>query len=139
MKPREILLLLFLLGCVLTDLRERRIRLFFAGAMAALGAAERLMTGEMTPGAALPLLPGLALSALGILSRGAVGAGDGILLTVCGIFLGPVQTAAAAGLSFAASAVFSGVLLAKGGRGSDRFPFAPFLAAGVLAVLFCGE
>lgn len=79
------------------------------------------------------LIPGISLAALGVLSRGAVGFGDGLLLMVTGLYLG-IQTTAAGlfwGLIICAAWGIIMIFLRRGTRNTE-LPFAPFLLIGVL-------
>lgn len=79
------------------------------------------------------LIPGIFLAALGLLSRGAVGFGDGLLVMVTGLYLG-IQAAAVGlfwGLILCAVWGMVMIFLHRGTKNTE-LPFAPFLLGGVL-------
>lgn len=79
------------------------------------------------------LIPGIFLAALGVLSRGAVGFGDGLLVMVTGLYLG-LQAAAAGllwGLIICTAWGMILIFLRRGSRNTE-LPFAPFLLLGIL-------
>lgn len=82
------------------------------------------------------LLPGIFLLLLGFVSREKIGYGDGLFLSVIGLFIGFYQCFLVLCISLLLVSVFALVLLCmrKAGRNS-QLPFVPFLAAG-LGVLF---
>jgi leader peptidase (prepilin peptidase)/N-methyltransferase len=80
-----------------------------------------------------------AIRALGqlILRKEAMGFGDVKFMAMCGIMLGPTPTLIAILVAMVAGSVL-GVVIAIVIR-SRQIPFGPFLAMGVLAMLFWGE
>ncbi len=72
--------------------------------------------------------------------RGVQGMGMGdVKLALCmGFFLGPAVIPALF-IGFVAGAVAGGVLLARGHSRKTAIPFGPFLAAGALVALLCGD
>lgn len=79
------------------------------------------------------LIPGIFLEALSVLSRGAIGLGDGLLVMVAGLYLG-LQAAAAGlfwGLIFCTAWGVLIIFLRRGTRNTE-LPFAPFLLLGIL-------
>jgi prepilin signal peptidase PulO-like enzyme (type II secretory pathway) len=124
-----------------TDLRVRRIpdQLVLggagAGALALLPLPEAWWWRELVGGV---LLFGLAYLVWWA-SRGGLGGGDVKLAGVIGFLLGPGPGMVAFVAAFLAAGMAGGVLLALGRKGTDRFPFAPYLAMGALVGVFYGN
>ena len=129
----SVIALLSLLGNALLDLKERRISLVVALLPGLAGFLARALCGQLTwTEIAWGLLPALAAGMLLLASRGGVGAGDVWVLLGLGFCLerGVLLETLTAGLLF--SALWAGILLMAGRRGSDTLPFVPFLLAGYL-------
>lgn len=129
---------LLLLGNAALDGKRQEISLGSLALFAAAGLAVNLQTGyrgieEMLCGAA----PGLLLLLVSLLTKGAVGFGDGLLLCVTGIFLGGTENTR---LLFRGLLLCSIVLGAGLGLGrtswKQRFPFVPFLLLAQLWRMF---
>ncbi len=83
------------------------------------------------------LLPGLVLYAIGIVSRGALGLGDGMLVMPVGLYLGIKTTAIMVICAFFLAFIWGMLLLCFGRRKKEyAFPFAPFLFIGLFPALF---
>lgn len=77
--------------CALTDIRTRRISVLLSIVAALVGASLAIYSRRAPQEVLLGVLPGLLMMALSWLTRGAVGIGDGIVITVAGLFLEPGQ------------------------------------------------
>ena len=75
--------------CALTDIRTRRISVLLSIVAALVGASLAIYSRRAPQEVLLGVLPGLLMMALSWLTRGAVGIGDGIVITVAGLFLEP--------------------------------------------------
>ena len=85
----------------------------------------------------LGILPGLILCAVGVLSRGTIGLGDGILVTMIGLYIGNNRTVVMMAWAFFAAFFWSiFLLLVQKRKRQEAFPFVPFLALGWIATLF---
>lgn len=75
-----------------------------------------------------------------LLKREGLGFGDVKLMTVCGLLLGLKATVFALIISTVCAAIVLPVVRAikKDGKGTE-YPFGPFLAAGVIVSMFCGN
>lgn len=83
------------------------------------------------------LLPGVLLCAIGIVSRGALGLGDGILVMPVGLYLGIKTTGIMVICAFFLAFIWGILLLCFGRRKKEyAFPFAPFLFIGLFLALF---
>ena len=78
--------------------------------------------------------------ALSLISEGKIGLGDGLLMTVTGLFLGGRQNAFLIMTAMLLSALFSiGYLLSKKGNRKTRFAFVPFMFASFLIRMTAGR
>ncbi|HJA92371.1 MAG TPA: A24 family peptidase [Candidatus Eisenbergiella merdipullorum] len=133
-------LLLYAAG--LTDLRLGRLPDGYAASVFLLGAASLpFFSGPALPVRLMGIFAvSLPLFLLTLLMPGAFGGGDIKLMAGCGFFLG----AKAVLFSFAC-AVFAGgiwalfLLLSGRKKREDRFPFGPFLCAGMILALIFGK
>ena len=130
-------LLILLIPCVVTDIRSRRIPLWYLLGFSVAGVPVNLFLLNVTlPEIGLGLLPGLIFILLSRLTKGAIGMGDAILITAMGIFAGWSETLtlllAACILSSLTAAV---LLIFFKKKMKDSIPFAPFLGIACAAEL----
>ena len=127
--------LLFLGGIALQDLKRRRIDLVLLAAYAAAGVVFAALRNGARPELWLAdLAPGALLCAAGRLSRGGIGAGDGIAVLGLGLMTGIAETLAAvlgALVLCTAAGAFLGIRRKTGWK--TDLPYTPFLAAVCLA------
>ncbi len=98
----------------------------------------------MGPGISSRLLGALCVSvpmlALTLIFCGAFGGGDIKLMAAAGLFLGWRDTVISAVLAVFAAGAYALYLILKGGADKGkRFPFGPFLCAGMAAAVLCGD
>lgn len=135
MQPEWIAAGIFLLGNTVRDIRKKEIAPVFTAVFFLFGLMISV-TGERSPAdAAAALVPGAGFLAIGLVSGGAVGPGDGIALAVTGLYLPAAGVAEVCFLGVLFSACAAGILFIKNRRGKDRLPFLPFLFAGCLAAM----
>ena len=110
------------------------IPLLLSGAAAGCGLFFSYETGRTVPSVAAALLPGLFFLLLSLFTGGGIGAGDGVVVSVLGLFeeADILLAECAAGLLAAAFAAF--LMLASGRKKTETFPLVPFLAGGFTAV-----
>ena len=132
---RAVIAGIYLVICALTDIRTRRISVPLSIAAALTGTGFAIYSRCAPQEIMIRVLPGFLILALSWLTRGAVGAGDGIVIAVVGLFLDPGQLLGTwlAGSFFAA--VAAGILFIRTRQGKREIPYVPFLLAGYLAAL----
>lgn len=133
----KVLLLLILAGAAYEDYKEKQIHLYLTLVAAAAGIIWNLLFREMT---LKDILLGAAVGGLLLLiawiGRGSVGAGDGIMLTVSGLFVGFWGNAVLFMTALGMISVTALFLLVIKRRGRNyRLPFVPFLLAAYLCLL----
>ena len=76
--------------CTAQDIRRKEIRVNFVLLFGILGIFLHMLFRMLSIGSLLlGMLVGIVLLLLGLASEGRIGTGDGVLLTVTGIYLGP--------------------------------------------------
>lgn len=119
------------------DIKKRQISLLEVFLIAGYGIIAAVMTGglhfpDLIGGVAI----GGALLVLSLVSRKAIGPGDGLLMCATGILLGFKDNAAVLFVGLIICAVFSLVLLIlKKAKGTTAVPFIPFLTASYWIVI----
>ena len=119
-----------------TDLKHREISLASIPAGIGIGMICIFLEGSFSPGQLAGLGSGAFMALVSILSHGAVGMGDALVLLTLGALL-PYENAAATLLAALMLSGFFAVglwILGKGKK-QDSFPFVPFLLAGHLLIL----
>ena len=120
--------------CSLEDIRYKKIRLIYPAVWGCAGCILRMAEGRFLP-VLIGCLPGLALLGISWVTRGAIGMGDGMIVTAMGIFTGFWNSLLSLFWALAAVAVIGcGMMIAgKWGR-KKQIPFVPFLWAAYVGV-----
>lgn len=136
----KIIPLIFLSIHTITDLRYRKVSLIFCVIPAVLGIAMQVwLENTAVSSLFLSMIPGFLLVALGRLTNGSIGAGDGIVSVVTGLFIGVRGIVAVLMVSMFFSAIFSLVLICfRKAKRKDRIAFVPCLLAGYLVLILMG-
>ena len=119
-----------------TDMKRREISLASIPAGIGIGTICTFLEGSFSPGLLFSFIPGVFMALAGILSHGAVGMGDALVLLALGALV-PYENAAA---TLLAALMLSGIfaagfrILGKGKK-QDYSPFVPFLLTGHLLML----
>lgn len=132
MQLSDFVLILFLAGCSLTDLWKREVRLWFLAAFLCPGIVLSVMGGRGVSDVLMALVPGIALTAVSLVSGGAVGAGDGLVLMIAGLFTDLRSVLICGALSSMFSAFAAAVLFLQKKAKKVSVPFVPCLLLGML-------
>ena len=131
-------IVILLSAAAIIDIRKKRIpdKLVLAGTVAGLAFVlidpQREFLSSILGGATA----GLVLLLIHYITKGGLGLGDVKLFGCSGIFLGFESTVSAMLISAVLSGIFSIVLICLNPDNKKReIPFAPFILAGVLAVI----
>ena len=82
---------------------------------------------------------GMAIGGCGYITRQAIGYGDGLVIMVCGIYLGFAKTFAMVFYGMLFCSLLSMVLIAAGRRTyKTQVPFLPYLLLGYVCVILLG-
>lgn len=112
------------------DVKKGQISLCLTAAYFLLGVLYVLLNGKQWELFLMGVIPGILLLCIGKASRGALGLGDGMIVLVCGIYLGIWRVIEWVTIGLFMAAIWAGVLMIvrkKNRRAS--FPFVPFLLA----------
>ncbi len=131
-------IIIILVAAAIIDIRKKRIpdKLVLAGTVAGLAFVlidpQREFLSSILGGATA----GLVLLLIHYITKGGLGLGDVKLFGCSGIFLGFESTVSAMLISAVLSGLFSMVLICLNpDNKKSEIPFAPFILAGVLAVI----
>lgn len=130
-----VIVFIYLLSMAVYDLKKKEIHLPLSAAVAVILFTRQLflIAGGKSPAADafLGIGVGVALIVVSIVSRGAIGIGDGILFMICGLLLGIYENSVLLFLSLVLTAFVSGMLLIiRRAERTDTLPFAPFVFVG---------
>lgn len=128
-------LIVLLSPCICTDVRKRELPVIYIGTFGLLSVIANLLFQwteplDMLLGAGV----GLILFAGSFFSKGAIGAGDGILMAVIGIWCGAILAIPILMIAVLSAAVIGGITAFRRRQNWKlQLPFAPFLGfAGVV-------
>lgn len=127
----------FLMINTVWDLKKREVLLWSVLLFAAIGIAIALCGEKQEIKSCFwGIFPGIAVMGAAALSRGAVGYGDGMAISVCGIYMGFVKTFAMLFYALSACSAVSVVLIAAGRRTcKTKVAFLPYLLLGHFCLL----
>lgn len=136
MEAADWVMLGILAGFAVYDVKTKTIPAAAVAAAAVGVMIYRLCAGAGFIELAIGLVPGAVVLVLAFVTRESIGAGDGLVLCMLGLFCGWRRCLAVFGLAMVLSAVLAMVLLAcrRVGRKTE-LPFLPSLFGGYL--LFC--
>lgn len=133
-----ILISLWLFLCSLQDFRKKQIHVFLILAGFIIIVINVLLFGNSSIlQNLLGMIPGILLILLCFISRGQIGLGDGLIVSILGLNLGLTKSFVLLTYSLFGSAFFSIILLAfRMVNRKKSIPFVPFLLVSYLGVIF---
>ena len=126
---QEAALFLVLTLLAYQDYREKKVNLFILLISGAAGTLAQAIAGQYTAGNLIAGIGvGVAVCLFSGVTRGKIGMGDGLVIVLCGIFLGFERNImlCMAAIYLAGAAALLLFLMKKRGR-NYRMPFVPFL------------
>lgn len=128
---QNVVLLLLLIICAVEDFRRKEVTVTYILLFGTVGVVLHLFYPNCSVYSMLwGLLLGIGIMAVSLLSRGSIGMGDGILLTVTGVYLGGYENLELFLLGVFFAGVWSlGLLVLKKKKRKERIAFIPFLLA----------
>lgn len=131
---RECAVAALLLANAISDVMAREILLFPTGAFLVGGLAAKMLYAwwkqtTIPTSFFLCLLPGIVLLIIAWVTRGKIGAGDGLLFLTMGVWLSWREIVLLLTLSFFLAGAAAGILLFRKHSGKETFPFVPFILA----------
>ncbi len=129
-----IVVLLFLIISSLTDIKNKQIYIIPSMVFALVGFIINACTANISAySLILGVITGLLLIVIGIISKGKIGIGDGIVVAILGIFLGFERNILTLILALMLSSTYSiGLILIKKYSKTYTIPFVPFITGGFL-------
>ncbi len=126
---QSIVLLILLSICAIEDLKHKEVTVTYILLFGILGVLLHLFYPEASVYSMLwGLLLGVAVILISILTHGEIGLGDGILLTVTGIYLGGYQNLELFLIGICLAGIWSlGAILLKKKKRKEKIAFMPFL------------
>lgn len=130
---REGATIIFLVVNGWKDWKKREVSLALTGIYGGLGLILNLLSGRKWTDFIVPAGIGLFFLLMGVVSRGALGMGDGWVLTALGVALETVDYIRMFCGGMLLTALAAGVLLTISGKNCEtEIPFVPFLFCGYL-------
>ena len=126
---QSVVLLILLSICAVEDLKQKEVTVTYILLFGIIGVFLHLFYPGCSVYSMLwGLLLGIAVMAMSVLTHGEIGLGDGILLTVTGVYLGGYQNLELFLIGICLAGVWSlGVILLKKKKRKDKIAFMPFL------------
>lgn len=135
-----LLLLFYLIVCCYTDLKKHTINLLISIIFTLLGIITGIFLFDYSfISMAISLIPGISLFVISLIFPASLGLGDGLIFTICGIYLGINFTIQLLFLSLVISCIFSILLIIKKHSRKYQFPLAPFIFVSYVFILFTGK
>lgn len=128
---QKYVLLLLLIICAIEDFKRKEVTVAYIFLFGIIGVVLHLFCPNCSIYSMLwGLLLGIGVMAVSALSRGGIGMGDGILLTVTGVYLGGYKNLEMFLLGVFLAGVWSlGLLVLKKKSRKEKIAFMPFLLA----------
>ena len=126
---QSVVLLILLSICAVEDLKQKEVTVTYILLFGIIGVFLHLFYPGCSVYSMLwGLLLGIAVMAMSVLTHGEIGLGDGIFLTVTGVYLGGYQNLELFLIGICLAGVWSlGVILLKKKKRKDKIAFMPFL------------
>jgi len=136
-KIMEFALAIFLIILALLDIRENKIPVIACVLAIVISCLFTVLELAFTEASFLDVVirtvPGLMAILIAVVSRNAIGLGDGLMLLTIGMLLGVKRTIIVIMIALFLGCIFSvGLMIFKKVNGKYELPFVPFIAAGVL-------
>ena len=130
---KELCTVVFLAMNSWLDIRRREISLFLTVVYAGCGIIYSILQGRKIQDVLIPAGIGILFLAAGLISRGAIGAGDCWILLALGALLDTETYIRMLCIGFFLAAVWSGILLVIRRKSrKTEIPLVPFLLAGYI-------
>ncbi len=132
-----LLVCIWLMICSWQDIKKKRVHVVLIGIGCLIICICSFITGEITIWSRIAGLGlGLLLFLLTLVTKGQIGIGDGLIVSIIGVGLGFPVTAFTLTYGLFVSAIFSiGLILIKKVNKKATIPFIPFIFIGYLGVI----
>lgn len=139
-KVEYLVMSLLIIGAIM-DLRYKKVHIALTAVYFAIGVIFNICTGGQAFGSIVGgVFIGILLLLISIITKGKVGIGDGLIVSVLGLFLGFWDNLLLLMTSLFLSAIFAVLLIViKREDRSYQIPFIPFLLVGFIGeLILCG-
>ncbi|MCR5837235.1 MAG: prepilin peptidase [Lachnospiraceae bacterium] len=127
----------FVLICTITDIRTKKIYGEWIGVFCFTGILYCLYMEKSVQSVVYSVIPGIILLIISVISKEAIGKGDGLMVINLGIIMGPEKIIGILMISLITCAVASLVMIvAKKVSKNYEIPFAPFLMIALMFITF---
>ena len=123
----NIVLLIYLILCTISDIRYKKISLIQSLCFFIIGILFQIYFGSLSFHTVISLIPGIFLILLSMVSSGQLGPGDGIMVTICGLYLGFIEIPAIILISCFVVIIYAIILGFIRKKRIKAVPYAPFL------------
>lgn len=134
---QSVLLLILLVVCAVEDLKRKEVTVTYILVFGIIGVLLHLFYPNCSVYSMLwGLLLGIAVMTVSVLSGGSIGMGDGILMTVTGVYLGGYQNLELFFIGVFLAGIWSlGLLVFKKKKRKEKIAFMPFLLVAYVFML----
>lgn len=134
---QSVLLLILLVVCAVEDLKRKEVTVTYILVFGIIGVLLHLFYPNCSVYSMLwGLLLGIAVMTVSVLSGGSIGMGDGILMTVTGVYLGGYQNLELFFVGVFLAGIWSlGLLVFKKKKRKEKIAFMPFLLVAYVFML----
>lgn len=134
---QNVILLILLFICAMEDLKRKEVTIMYILMFGIIGVILHLLCPNCSIYSMLwGLLLGISIMVVSLFSRGNIGMGDGILLTVTGVYLGGYKNLELFLTGLFLAGIWSlGLLVLKKKKRKEKIAFMPFLLIAYAFVL----
>lgn len=134
---QSVLVLILLVVCAVEDLKRKEVTVTYILVFGIIGVLLHLFYPNCSVYSMLwGLLLGIAVMTVSVLSGGSIGMGDGILMTVTGVYLGGYQNLELFFIGVFLAGIWSlGLLVFKKKKRKEKIAFMPFLLVAYVFML----
>ncbi|WP_075721822.1 prepilin peptidase [Roseburia sp. 499] len=134
---QSVVLLILLVVCAVEDLKHKEVTVTYILVFGIIGVLLHLFYPNCSVYSMLwGLLLGIAVMTVSVLSGGSIGMGDGILMTVTGVYLGGYQNLELFFIGVFLAGIWSlGLLVFKKKKRKEKIAFMPFLLVAYVFML----
>ncbi|NLL93709.1 MAG: hypothetical protein GX225_06220 [Clostridiales bacterium] len=131
-----LILLIYLILCTYTDIKTSTISLMLSAIVACLLIiCNILICHSSLLQLIISLIPGIFLLIISLVSHGALGIGDGVIILIVGLGMNFSSCTFVLFLSLFLSTIFSFIIFIKKRNLKSSFPLAPFILCGYTLTL----
>ncbi len=132
----NVFLLIYFFFCTISDIRIRKISLIQSLLFFIIGIIIQILQTSSFSYVILSLIPGLFIMVFSVISSGHIGIGDGIMITMIGLYLGFIEVPIIIFFSCIFVLFYAGMSRFIRKKQFKEVPFAPFLLVSCIIIIF---